>query len=536
VTRLLFRGARLIDGTGSPEQSADVAVTDGTIAAVAAPGTLSPRSADHVVDSAGLVLAPGFIDAHSHADAVPFLDDVDVSKLSQGVTTEVTGNCGFSLAPCPPSHRDEIAGLCGRLFPDLAYDWSTVADLYGELARAGYPTNVVPLVGHHTLRTAVMGLEDRHPAPRELDATRAELRAALSAGACGLSSGLIYPPGMYADTDELVALLGVLSPAHVYATHTRGEGRSLIQSVDEAIEVAERAGVRLQISHLKAAGRQAWGMIPAALERIDAAAGRGLTVHHDVYPYEANSTLLASCLPPWFHAGSLQATMQRLCNSDALARAEADIGEADGGWENWVDGSGWANIMIASTANHRFDGLMLTDIAQRRGTTAFQAMIDLLIDNDLRVTMSVFAMSPADVREALLHPRAVIGSDGLPPGTGGKPHPRLFGTFTRVLSQYVRAEQVLTLPEAIAKMTSLPARVFGLPDRGIVAPGAAADLVLLDPGAVSDRATYADPTRLSAGIEMVLVNGVISFTAGKSTGRRAGARLRSQKPMMNSHR
>ncbi|WP_410567310.1 N-acyl-D-amino-acid deacylase family protein [Amycolatopsis sp. cmx-4-61] len=522
MATILIRGATVIDGTGAPGAAADVLLADGKIAAAAD----RPRDADRVVDAGGLVLAPGFIDAHSHADNAPLLAETDIGKLSQGVTTEVVGNCGFAPAPCPPGRRAEIERLRGRLFPALPSGWSTVDELYRTLDTHGYPTNTVPLAGHHLIRAAVLGTADRRPREPELALMKAELSAALAAGAAGLSSGLIYPPGMYGDVDELAALAGELPPGAVYASHLRNESGRLLESVGEAIEVARRAGCRLQVSHLKAAGQHAWGSVKPALRLMDEARAEGITVHHDVYPYEANSTLLSACLPPWFHDGGHAATMARLRDPDALRRAERAIAEDDGTWENWVAGSGWDRVLVAGAGDPGADGRTLGELAASRRRPPFRVLADLLLTSELTAWMSVFAMSSDDVTAALLHPRALVGSDGAPPGGGGKPHPRGYGTFTRVLARYVRDTGLLSWEEAIAKMTSRTASAFGLAGRGVIATGAAADVVLFDPAAVADRATFTDPTRVSAGIELVVVNGQVAFEAGKAVGPRAGHRLR----------
>ena len=522
----LIRGALVIDGTGAEGFVSDVFLESGRVAAVGGDASTIGRQADLIVDGAGLVLTPGFIDAHSHADASPFLTGSDVSKISQGVTSEVIGNCGFSLAPAPEKFRLSIQELTGRLFPPLAFGWETVSEFLAETDRLGHATNTVPLVGHHAVRNAVMGLTDDPVTAETIRSMRAELAAALDAGVFGLSSGLIYPPGMFADQDELVQLASALPTDRTYCSHLRNEGRRLIEAVDEAIEVAELAGCRLQISHLKAAGRSAWGQVPRALDRMDAARDRGMTVHHDVYPYEANSTMLASCLPPWFHEAGAEQTMRLLRDPIALDRAERDLGRDDGTWENWVAGSGSENVLIASTATHSdYEGLNLADAARRRGTSPFETLVDLLLENELKATMSVFAMHEDDVRAAIAHPFAMIGSDGLPLGTGGKPHPRLYGTFTRVINRYVNEQQLLTLPEAVARMTSVPAAAFNIPNRGVLRAGAAADAVLFEAEQVRDRATFADPELLSTGIETVFVNGHIAFTDSAATNRRAGQRL-----------
>jgi N-acyl-D-amino-acid deacylase len=525
MSTLLIHDVTLVDGTGADARPADVLVADGTVASVASRGALRRAPADRHVEADGLVLAPGFIDVHSHADSAPFLADADLSKISQGVTTEVIGNCGFSLAPSPVSRRTEIRRLTGRIFPDLPFDWETPAEFHQRADGHGYTVNTVPLAGHSTIRAAAMGMADRPPTDAELHAMRQFLADAVRAGAHGLSSGLIYPPGMYAQSDELVELVKCLPPGGTYATHLRSEGVNLLDGVDEALAVAARAGRRLQISHLKAAGRDAWGLVTPALDRLDEAWERGVPVSHDVYPYEANSTMLASCLPPWFHDGGHDAVLHRLRDPAALDRAEADLHVRDGTWENWVGGSGWDKVLVASTATHTDEGATLAQVAARRGCRPFEALIALLLENQLTASMSVFAMTEPDVEAALRHPRAMIGSDGLPPGTGGKPHPRLHGTFTRVLGRYVRERNTLTLPAAVAAMTSRPARAFGLIDRGVIRPGAVADLVLFDERTVADRATFTDPLLLSAGIQLVVVNGVAAFENGAHTGARTGRRL-----------
>jgi N-acyl-D-aspartate/D-glutamate deacylase len=516
---LVFRDVTLIDGTGADPRPADVLVAGQRITRV---GSAGSDRAVRTIDAGGLVLAPGFIDAHSHADGAPLLEQVDVSKISQGVTTEVVGNCGFSLAPCPPERRQEIEELIGRLFPPMPFGWATVAELFEQLSDAGQVTNSVPLVGHNTLRAATIGHDARPPTAGELDRMCAELDVALAAGAAGMSSGLAYPPGIFASDVELVALLRRLSPRHVYATHLRNEGSELLASIDEALTTAQRAGCRLQISHLKAAGPRAWGSIAPALQMMDAA---GVDVHHDVYPYEANSTMLASCLPPWFHEGGRYAVLDRLRDPAALRRLKTELEQDDGTWDNWVGAAGWDRIYIASAADPRQEGHTLADLAQAAASSPLEVLVELLVASDLSAWMSAFAMDPEDVRAALVHPRGIVGSDGSPPAKNRKPHPRLFGTFTRVLRQYVRETAVLDWPTAIAKMTALPAAVFGLADRGTVTPGAAADLVLLDPTTVADRATFTDPARLSTGIAMVVVNGVVVFEDGQATGARPGRRL-----------
>jgi N-acyl-D-aspartate/D-glutamate deacylase len=513
---LLVRGGRIADGTGGPLRDGDVLLARGMIAAVAAPGELA-EDGRRVLDAAGAVVAPGFVDAHSHADNAPLLAQDDTTKVLQGVTTEVVGNCGFSLAPVAAARRDELGQLLERLFPPVELHWATSAELFDALDRRGSVTNWAPLVGHNTLRVAAAGTHDRPLSEAEWPVAERLLDEALDAGAYGLSSGLIYPPGVFADTEELVRLARRLPAGRVYATHMRDEGPGLLASIEETIEIGRRAGCRVQVSHLKAVGRAAWGSVGAALERLDAARAAGLPAGQDAYPYEATSTMLTTVLPPWFQDGGPASMLDRLHDAGSLARARAELA-AD-------DGVVWDAIMIASTAGHAHEGMTLPRLAAQIGGEPFDALVHVLRSERLRVSMVRFAMTEEDVETVLAHPQTMIGSDGLPPGVGGRPHPRLFGTFPRVLGRYVRERGVLSLPEAIARMTSLPADGFGLRGRGRIAPGQIADLVLLEPDAVAEGGDYHDPIHPPRGIAAVIQGGHVVVRDGRWLGVRRGRRL-----------
>jgi N-acyl-D-aspartate/D-glutamate deacylase len=515
----------LADGTGGDLRRCDVLVDGERIARVCGAGDL-PTAGAQVVRGTGLVLAPGFIDVHSHADNAALLDEPDLSKILQGVTTEVVGNCGFTLAP-----RGETApaldALLQRIFPEMAADWGTFAELYRTLDARGYVTNMAPLAGHHALRIQAMGMSDAAPDPAQQSRMAAGLAEAMEAGAFGLSTGLIYPPGLFSDTDELVQLAGTLPPHGIYATHMRGEGRNLADSVREAVRIGRESGRRVQVSHLKAAGRPYWGGVAAALELLDRARADGVDIRHDVYPYTASSTMLTALLPPWFQEGGNEAVLARLADPAARdrVRAEIEAGPA-GGWENMAWAAGWPNIVIASTGSGDGEGLSVAELAGQWGCAPFDAVVRLLTAERLRASMTVHQMSEDDLTTALAHPLTMIGSDGLPPGTGGRPHPRTWGTFPRVLGRYSREQGLLTLPEAIRRMTSLPAQTFRIPDRGIVTEGAIADLVAFDPATVADRASYQQPTTPPAGIAFVMQAGAIVVRDGEFGGRRGGRRLR----------
>lgn len=525
--RWALRGARVVDGTGRGAFTATVVIEGDTIVGVESRTDAVPDSVP-AADVAGAVVCPGFIDVHSHADNAPLLagDGTDTSKIEQGVTTEVTGNCGFSLAPHLGEHEQALERLAGRLFPPMEWNWSSFASYLAVLDDAGYVTNQAPLVGHHALRIAAMGMRDATPDDAELRTMCGLLEASMTAGAFGLSSGLIYPPGVFSTPAELAALAAVLPTTGVYATHMRGESVRLLDSLREAVEVAERSGRRVHVSHLKAAGRGQWGSMGAALAILDAARARGFDLGQDIYPYTAGSTMLTAALPPWCQEGGDAAVLQRLADPQMRARLHADMAVDDGSWENHVASAGWDGVVIASSASHRFDGRSLAAIAEGLGVVPTDALIEVLLTEQLQVSMIVHAMDEADLELALAHPCTVVGSDGLPPGTGGRPHPRTYGTFPRILARYVRERSVLDLETAIHRMTGLPAHRFHIPGRGIVSPGAVADLVVLDVGTVQDTATFAAPIARPAGVGTVIQAGVVTVNEGRWLGTRHGQRLR----------
>ncbi|MFI0418592.1 amidohydrolase family protein [Spongiactinospora sp. 9N601] len=520
MSRYVVSGGLVADGGGGEPEPADVLVEGERIAAVGPPGAFSgvPQ-----IDASGLAVAPGFIDAHSHADNAPFLAADDTTKILQGVTTEIVGNCGFSLAPRGDAATyDEYVS---RLFPRLEPTWTGFPEFLAAADAAGYVTNHCPLVGHGTLRVAAFGVADRPPEPGELAQMRRRLDEALEAGAFGLSSGLIYPPGAYAATEELIALAAALGPDRVYATHLRAEGAHLIPAIEEALRVAAEAGCRTQISHLKSVGRPNRGGVGRALALLDRARETGLAVRQDAYPYAASATSLTAALPPSYLAGDAPAVLARLCAPDAARRLARDLADGPPGWENRVALAGWDAMLITDTASGAHVGRTLAEVATDLRADPVEALIHVLVSERLRVSAVTFWMDEDDVRAALAHPHTMIGSDGLPPGTAGRPHPRLYGTFPRILGRYVREAGVLTLGEAVRRMTALPAAWFGVPDRGRIAPGLIADLVAFDPVTVRDTGDYHDPAGAPEGIAWVAQAGRLTVANGRHLGVRAGRRL-----------
>lgn len=523
--RTLVLGGEVADGRGGPLRSADLLIAGDRVERVERPGIVRPEPGDLVIDASGKVVAPGFIDVHSHDDNAPLLAD-ETAKILQGVTTEVVGNCGASLAPLgEDARRDEQVARLRRLVPLEDAPWHSFGQLLGRCDERGYVTNYAPLVGHGTIRMSVMGLEARRPSATELAGMVRALDEALDAGAFGLSSGLMYAPGVFADVDELCELAGRLGPHRVYATHLRNESDHVLASLGEALEVARRTRCRLQVSHLKSAGQPNYGKVGEMLAAMERARGEGAQVSHDVYPYEAASTELASCLPPWAHEGSSTELLERLADPAQRDKMRRDVEAAASDWDNAVASCGYEAIVVASTASGEFEGESLTAIAERLGIEPFDAMAHVLSSERLEVAVIEFCMSEDDVTTALRAPHAMVGSDGLPPGTGGRPHPRRFGTFPRILRRFVRETGALELAEAVRKMTSLPAETFGLTDRGVICSGAIADVVVFDPVSVGDRGTYDDPARSPVGIDHVLVGGHPAVLDGKWQHVRHGKRL-----------
>jgi N-acyl-D-amino-acid deacylase len=536
--RLLITGATLLDGTGAPGRAGDLLVEDDRIAEVGAT-TLSP---DEVLKADGLTVAPGFIDVHSHSDFSLPVDPEAPGKILQGVTTEVVGNCGLGLQPA----NDKVDALYERILP-LIFGESggdatcspTLTHYRARLTAAGISVNAAPLIPHGNVRCAVMGMGEGKPTETEIASMQQLVAQGMEEGAFGLSSGLVYPPGAYAETEELVRLAEAVRPRRgLYATHMRNEGPKLVESVAEAISIGERAGVSVQISHHKAAGQLNWGKVKTTLAMVDDAVARGLNVHSDVYPYAAGSTVLSSMFVPlWAFEGSLQRLDERVRDPATRARMVRDVQDLQltfidlPPWLAWIPKRWLIPIMNRALGRHivissvkrqqRYEGMSIGAIAKERGRPLHEAMLDLLMEEEFGITAIAHVMSEKDVQMVMRHPRTMIGTDGMPT-TSGKPHPRAYGTYPRVIEHYVGELGLLTLAEAVHRMTGMVASKLGLKDRGVLAPGAAADLVVFDPAHVHDHATYAEPRRSPDGIAHVLVNGAWTVREGKHTGARAG--------------
>jgi N-acyl-D-amino-acid deacylase len=518
---LVLRGGTVVDGSGAPGRPADVGMQSDRIAAVG-----PDLAGGEVLDVRGLVVAPGFIDTHSHSDLKVMADPTLPMKLRQGITLEVFGQDGISVAPVKLEERaawkQKLAGLLGDF--GIEWDWSTVGEYLGRIGRARPAQDVAYLVPHGAIRQHVMGGEDRPASAADLGAMQALLRGGLEQGACGMSTGLIYPPCCYAETSELIALGTVLAAARrPLVVHMRSESDRLLEAVGEMVEVAERSGCPVHISHLKIAGRQNWPRVDDLVETLEAARRRGLRLTADQYPYVAGSTLLGAILPPWAHDGGTEATLSRLGDPGARGRMRAMMADpAPADWDNFWKWSGPEGILIADIPSGRdpeWLGRTLADVARARRQDPFDAAFDLLLEERMGVAMVSFSQDEAVVRRLMSLPFANVCTDGL---LGGRPHPRAYGTYPRILGRYVRDTPTLGLEEAIRKMTSQAAEAFGFEDVGLVRPGMRANLVVFDPKTVADTATFEDPLRFPRGIRHVVVGGRLAVRDEEVTGERGG--------------
>jgi len=516
---LVLKNGLLVDGTGNSWFKANVGVKDGRIDEI---GELLSIESKQILDVKCLVVAPGFIDMHTHSDFSLLINPYAESKIMQGVTTEVVGNCGSSAAPLNDFLKEEIRKTTPVLEEaKLKLDWLTMDDYLRRLEKSKSAVNVVPLVGNGNIRALVLGIDARKPTKREFEEMRGNLTEAMQDGAFGLSSGLIYPPSCYADTKELAELCRVVADfGGIYASHIRGEGDNLIDSVKEAIEIGEKSGVPVEISHHKASGESNWGKVKQTLEMIDQARSRGVDVTCDVYPYLAGSTGLDALLPTYAWEGGVEKLVQRLRNPKTRQKLRRDMEEGKSGL---LRAEGWNSVMISYCKGHRdYEGKFISEISKLKKTDPYDFVFDLLIEEKASVAIVLFTMCEKDMRTVLRHHTSMIGSDSSatsPYGVlgKGKPHPRAYGTFPRVLGEYARKRKVLTLENAVRKMTSFPARKLKLKDRGLIKERMWADITVFDPRKVVDKATYAEPHQYPVGIKYVIVNGIVAMENGQHT-------------------
>jgi N-acyl-D-amino-acid deacylase len=534
---LIIRNGLIVDGTGNPWYKADIGVKDDCIVTI---GAIADTPGAKVIDAAGRVVSPGFIDMHSHSDLMVFVEPMLPAKVQQGITLDVLTQDGISVAPVntatKPVWRKMLAGLDGD--PPIEWDWESLGEYMAALDRAKPGINLATMIPYGNVRAQVVGFEPVTPNAAQLEQMKALVEQSMQEGAFGMSLGLIYQPQMYATKEELIELYKVVAKYRgIMQVHTRNEGDLLLEAADEVIEICMTAGCPLHISHIKAAGMSNWEKGPLLLAKMERARARGLDVTFDQYPYTAGSTFLHASLPPWATEGGVEKTVARLKDPEQRARMAWEIEHMVGAnrpttdptllfWDNFVASAGWDGVMITSVTqpqNKALEGRTLADIAAERGQSPADIAFDLLIDEECKVSMAVFISSEENVMRFLAHEYGTIGTDGL---LVGKPHPRAYGSFPRILGTYVREQGLLSLPQMIRRMTSLPAQRLGLQDRGILRTGFKADMVIFDPETIGEVGTYADPRRFPTGIQAVVVNGAVAVENGELTGARRGEVLR----------
>jgi len=525
---LIISGGAVIDGSGGPAAKADVAVNDGRIARV---GDLKNAAARTFVDATDKIVAPGFIDTHAHSEISLLARPEAAAKICQGVTTEVVGNCGFSAFPLDQRTQSMAQRFSAPVLghAGVQWDWTDLDGYFAKFERQPSAVNVASLVGHGTLRNAVMGFDDRAPSAAELRRMGSLLERAMQQGAFGLSTGLCYAPGVFAATDEIVELCRIVAANKgLYATHLRDQSDRLEEAVEEALDIGRRADVSVLVSHHKAAGERNWGKIKRTLAMIDRAHASGHNTWMDVYPYIAGQSTMLSILPPWAVEGGVDAMLARLSDPDVRARIMHDFETGLPGWENRAGAIGWDNVIISSVEtekNRHLTGMSVRAAAVRRKTGEVSFLLDLLTEERGVVGRQSIQCSEADVVAVLAHERAMIGSDGI---DVEHPHPRQYGCFARVLGEYVREKHVLSLEHAVHKMTGLPAATFGFQDLGGIRGGMRADIVVFDPAQIAEQGTFAQPARHPRGIEWVFVGGAAAVAHGKPTGATNGKVIRNR--------
>lgn len=528
---LIIRGGRVVDGTGRRGFKADVAVRGDRIVRVG--NVPASARAKRTVDAAGLVVAPGFIDMLGQSEQYVLIDPRAMSKVLMGVTTEVTGE-GDSIAPVNERTLKEDEPFNRRY--NLTVDWRTLHEYFRRLDLQGAGVNLATFVGATQVRAYVVGFDNRDPSPAELEQMKTLVAEAMEDGALGLSTSLQYVPARFAKTNEIVELAKVARRyGGIYATHQRSEANALDASLAEVFEIARRARIPVEIWHLKTAYRKNWGRMPQVLAKIRAARARGLDVTADVYPYTAASTGLAACLPPWAIEGGDEKMLARLRDPSTRARIRADILKDSNEWENIYLGSGGASgVLVGSVVNRELEALQgkrVSEIASERGKDEIETLFDIIVADRGQTGAIYFMMNEDDLRAALREPFVSVctdsgarAADG--PLSGSKSHPRGWGSYPRILSRYVRDEHLLTLEQAVHKMTGRPAARVGLKDRGVLRAGAYADITVFNPERVRDLATFEQPNQYPEGIEYAVVNGQVEVDGGKRTPVNAGRPLR----------
>jgi len=521
---IALMGGMIHDGEGNPPIRADLGIKSGRL--VFPLNKEDIKNAGRIIDVEGLQVCPGFINIHGHSD-IPFLIDGGVpSILCQGITTEVVGNCGMSAAPMMGEYGEEARKTLKKEH-DILVDWEDLEGYFSRLKENGISINMISLIGQGNLRGSIVGFDDRPITHDEMAKMKELALRLMKQGAWGISTGLIYPPSVFASTEELTGLLSILrETGGYYATHIRGEGSTLIEAIGEALAIAENAKIPVEISHLKAAGPENWGKVDRVLEMIHTARNRGVFVQHDQYPYEMSSTGLSMVLPLWVMDGGGEKALARIANPDTRTRIIEELKD-----EPYAQGNRIIISGVNSEKNKKYLGRKVDCIAREEKKDVREFILDLLLEEKGSVGAIYLSMCEEDLRKVMLDPYTAVCTDADARAVEGplhrdNPHPRAYGSFPRVIGHYSRDEKLLTLPEAIHKMTGLPAKMLGLEDRGKITPGMIADLTIFDYNKIADRSTVKNPHQYPSGIEYVIVNGEIALEKGEILPIRAGRILR----------
>lgn len=520
----IIKNGQIVNGKNEAPYLADIGIVGDTITAI---GDLQNAEAKEVYDAANYWVTPGFVDCHCHSDAIIMHEKKNSKRIMQGITTEIIGNCGISPAPINPLYLDQLKKYCAPMYSniDLAYNWENYGDYLDAIEKARPVLNVAALVGHGTIRAAVMGFSDRKPTSKEMDAMKEELRKCLSYGAVGMSTGLVYPPGFYSEHEELIELCRVLKDFKgVYTTHMRSETFKVVESVADTLELARSTGVNTQISHHKASGIKNKGKSYITLLMIAEANKEGLPVTCDVYPYTAASTQFSAVLPPYALEGGVEKLMQRLSDPEEKKRIKASMMDENAEFENISQNTTWDKIIISQCSVPQYEGKSVKQIAEEKSVDEYEATFSILLESKNQTMMIVYLMDEQDVANIIKSPYSMISSDGIP--SLQKYHPRYIGAFARVLDYYTKKTHLLSLPEAICKMTKMPAEKFGLARRGVLEVGMLADIAVIDFENFRDNADYANFDGIADGIKMVFINGEVAVQDGEYTGLCAGRVLR----------
>lgn len=529
---VIIRNGHVLDGSGNPWYAADIGIRKDRIAAI---GRLDHARATTVIDAGGRIVSPGFIDMLGQSEYPLLIDNRSISKLAQGITTEITGE-GASIAP----HNEKtLAPL--KPFLDqykLTVDWTTLDEYFKRLEKQGTPINIGTYVGAAQVREAVIGDDDRAPTEAELERMKQLVAQAMKDGAFGISTALIYPPGHYAKTEELIELAKVAARyGGIYGTHMRSEGASEMEAIDEAIRIGREAGIPVEIFHMKVSGKPRWGSMTKVVEKIQAARDQGLDIRANQYPYIAGGTALSAALPPWVADGGTEKLLVRLRDPKIRERIKGEMAADHPDWENlYFDCGGGSGIMIAGVVNpdlKKYDGKMVSEMAAAEHKPELDALFDFILADQAQTGALYFMASEQDLVYGLKQRWTSIGLDANETALDGPlyeayNHPRAFGSMARFLGQYVRDQKLMPLEEAVRKITSMPAQREHLIDRGLIKVGFYADITVFDPASIIDDATYKNPNQLSKGVDYVVVNGQVEFERGSLTGRQAGRALRGQ--------